>query len=393
MTSEAGANGARLERWCGTVLAGLAVLTPLVAWGGPLGFAALVALTGLLCLPAARILPRQRPVAIVILILVTWAAISTFWSPFRPSGVDDSTALKLGLQAPLYWSAWQAAQRVTPSGRRRALRLFAWGLAGLGALLLVEAFTDAALYRGLRELLNDPIRPDLARKNVAQASFVLALLWPIALAGGLRAGTPVWLGLPMAAGVALLAQIFLSDAPVLAVGLSILAGSVVWSWPRRGPLILAAVASGGVLSMPLIVTAIRISGMAEGLPESWAQRVAYWSFARARIAEHPWRGWGLDASRTFSPNIQLHPHNGSLQIWLELGMLGAVLAAFLWILLFRRLSGHDRSIVAVGAAASATVYLLFGLISFGVWQEWWLASGTIAAIITTLAAAERPRTV
>jgi O-antigen ligase len=375
----------RLGRWCGWVLAGVALLTPLMAWLGPLGFAVLVALAGLLCLPALRVREDERLIAILLLGLVAWAAISSFWSPFRPDGAEESVALKLGLQIPLYWSAWQAARRVDPVGRRRASVLFAWGLALLGGLLLVEAFSGAAVYRGLRELIQDPIREDLGRKNVAEASFVLALLWPVAAAGGVRAGAPGWLAVPMAAGAALLAQTFLSDAPVLAVGLAILAGAAVWVWPKAGALGLAALAAAATLLMPWLVAGLRLAGLADGLPESWAQRMGYWIFARARIGEHPWQGWGLDASRTFAPNIQLHPHNGPLQLWLELGALGAVGVAMLWILVLRRLSGYPRSLTAAGAAASAMVYLLFGAISFGVWQEWWLALGALVAVIYTLA--------
>lgn len=384
MTIETAASPDRLGRWCGWVLTGLAVLTPLMAWLGPLGFAVLMALTGLLTLPALRVREDERLIAILLLGLVAWAAISSFWSPFRPDGVEDSVALKLGLQIPFYWSAWQAARRIDPVGRRRVLTLFAWGLAALGALLLIEAVSGAAVYRGVRTLIHDPIREDLARKNVAEASFVLALLWPVAAAAGVRAGAPGWLALPMAIGAALLAQIFLSDAPVLAVGLAILAGAAVWVWPRLGALGLAAFAAAATLLMPWVVAGLHLAGLADGLPQSWAQRMGYWTFARARIAEHPWQGWGLDASRTFAPNIQLHPHNGPLQLWLELGVVGAVGVAMLWILALRRLGGPQRSLMAAGAAGSAMVYLLFGAVSFGVWQEWWLALGALVAVIYTL---------
>ena len=58
----------------------------------------------------------------------------------------------------------------------------AWGLAIYGVILLVEAVTGAAIYQAVRNAIGDPIRPDLARKNVAQGSFALALLWPVAVA-------------------------------------------------------------------------------------------------------------------------------------------------------------------------------------------------------------------
>jgi len=375
----------RVEGWA---LVGAAALTPLFAWLGPLGFAPLLGVLGLLCLPALRIGVREAPLAVVLLAAVAWAAFSGFWSAHKPDEIEDSVALKLLLELPLYWAAWAGARRADPRFRRLALQVLAWGLAAYGALLLVEAFTGAAIYRGLRDLMGDPIRPDLGRKNVAQGSFVLALLWPVAAAGGFRAGAPGWLAAPMAAGTVLLAHNFLSDAPVLAVGLAILVGGLVWIWPRSAPKVLALGAAGLVLVMPVLILACHLLGLGQRLPDSWEQRMGYWTYAMARIADHPFRGWGLDASRAFSPHIVLHPHNGALQVWLELGLVGAVAAALAWAFAFRRLARDERSVVAAAAAASASVYLLFGLVNFGVWQEWWLALAALTAVVAALGDAE-----
>jgi len=124
------------------------------------------------------------------------------------------------------------------------------------------------------------------------------------------------------------------------------------------------------------------------MPKTDSMRLDYWSHAVDWIALRPLRGWGLDASRMFGPGIKLHPHNVPLQIWMELGVVGAVAAAALWFVAFMRLSGPTRSLGAGAAAASAVVYLLFGL-NFGVWQEWWLALG---ALVAAMAVANRPAT-
>lgn len=384
------APGARdgLGVWCGWVLTAAAVLTPLLAWLGPLGFAPLVALVGLLCLPAIRLTPRDLPLAILLVLAAAWAGASTLWSPHRPEDLEGLTALKIALQVPLYWSAWCAARRLTPDYRRRVLRIFAWGLGVLGVIMLVEAFTGAGVYQFLRDVTGDPIRPDLARKNIANGSFVLALLWPVALVGGMRAGAPVWLALPMAAGTALLATHFLSDAPTLAVGLAIVTAGLVLVWPKSAPKAFGVGAALMIVAMPLVVLGIRMLGLGQQLPESWAQRVGYWTFALDRVAEKPFTGWGLDSSRAFSPAIQLHPHNGPMQLWLELGLLGAFAAALAWVFVFRRMARDERSLVAAGTAGTAAVYLFFGTISFGVWQEWWLALGALAALIAALGDAE-----
>jgi O-antigen ligase len=65
------------------------------------------------------------------------------------------------------------------------------------------------------------------------------------------------------------------------------------------------------------------------------------------------RPGGIDAA------LPLHPHNAALQMWLELGVAAAA-----------------------GCFVSATV---FALISYGIWQSWWLPALTIAGASMTLA--------
>ena len=385
MTAEGVPTRDGLGAWCGWVMVGVAGLTPWMAWLGPLGFAALMALAGLLCLPAVRIPARQTPLAIILLLGLAWAGFSTLWTAQRAQVVEDSVALKLAVQLPLSFAAWCGARRADPAIAGLALRILAWGLAAYGCLLLLEAFTGGGVYGTLRVLIEDPIRPDLGRKNIAQGSFVLALIWPVAAVAGLRGGAPLWLAVPMAVGTAVLAQGFLSDAPVLAVGLALGVGATVWIWPRSAPKAMGLAAAGMMLVMPLLILAVRMAGTGAHLPTSWDQRMGYWAFTMGRIADHPWRGWGLDASRAFSPEIQLHPHNGALQIWLELGAVGAVLAALTWAFVFRRLARDERSLLTAGTAGSVAVYLFFGLVSFGVWQEWWLALAALVAVVAALA--------
>ncbi|MGH6998610.1 MAG: hypothetical protein ACREEO_10450, partial [Phenylobacterium sp.] len=158
--------------WFGWVLAFVFTLTPIAGWVGPLAFAPVVGLGGLLSLGALRINDQDRPAALAILVLVVWALASMVWSPFHPTKPEQATAMKLVLQAVLYWALFRAAGSMTPPSRTLALRIFAWGMALLGGLLAIEALTGAAVYQALRQAMNDPIRPDLAVKNVAQGGFV-----------------------------------------------------------------------------------------------------------------------------------------------------------------------------------------------------------------------------
>ena len=375
----------RLGVRCGWVLAAATALAPLVAWLGPLGFAPAAALAGLLCLPAVRIEEDDRPLVIALLVAVIWAAGSMAWSPFRPAELDEMTGLKLVAMAALFWALVCGARRTSPASRLWTLRLLAWGMALLGLVMLVEGLTGAALYQGLRAALGDPIRPDLAARNVAVAAFVLAVLWaPAALAGARICRAP-WLVLPMVAGLIGGSTVNGADAPLAAGALGLAAGLAVWFWPRVAPRLLAGLAAFFFLLAPLVLWAVRAVGCYEGLeraaPTSWSQRMGYWRHAVGWIADHPMRGWGLDASRMFAPGIQLHPHDSALQIWLELGVIGATAAAVFWVALFARMSRPKADAATAVSAAAASAYLVIGAVSFGVWQEWWLAVGALCAAL------------
>ena len=380
-------NEDRLGGWCGWVLVVAAALTPVLGWLWPLGFPGLLALVGLACLPAVRIPDQDRPVAIVLFAALIWAAASTSWSPYQPTKPGKSTILKLALKLPLYWSAIQGARRADRRLAVLAARVVAWGAAGFGAVLIVEALTHAALYRTLHVAFYEPIRLDLAESNVGHSTFVLGLLWPLATLGAPGRLRP-WLGLIMIAGVASAALTFDSDAPVLALVMSPIVAFAVWRWPAGAPRVLAGGAAGLFLAMPGIVWAVRQFGdyaaIERAVPESYADRLDYWSHAIDWTWIRPLRGWGLDASRMFGPGIKLHPHNGALQVWLELGVIGAGLAAAFWAVTLMRLARPERSLQSLAVAASATTYLLFGLVNFGIWQEWWLALGALCAILAIL---------
>lgn len=375
-------------RWCGWVLIFGAALTGLLGWAGPLAFAVLLTIMGLLTLPALEVREADRPAALAILVLVIWAAGSMLWSPYEPEALWSSNAVKLACQAVLYWAAYSAVRRADPQGLRLAMAIFMWSMAGLAAVLIVEAVTGAALYQALRQAIGDPIRPDLAVRNVAQGVFVLAVLWGPAALAAVRLGW--WqLAVLMAAGVVAGAVGLQADAPLIALALASAAGAAVYRWPLFAPRVLGAGAGLFFLATPLILWALRAQGIYGAVQEkvslSWSMRMDYWSYAVDWISDKPLKGWGLDASRMFGPGIRLHPHDAALQVWLELGVIGAAAATVFWVTVFHRQERRSPDLGAVAGTAAAVSYLTFAAVSFGVWQEWWLALGALAVVATASA--------
>ncbi len=383
MTLAEGRLGPFFARWCGWLLIFAAVMTPLLGWLGPLAFAPLMALVGLLTLPALEVREADRPAAVALLVIVIWAAGSMIWSPYRPEALWSGTAAKLIAQGVLYWAAWCAVRRAEAAILRQAMWVLVIGLSLLATLLIVEAATGAFLYQKLRAAIGDPIRPDLAVKNVAQGVFVLAVLWAPAALAAIRLGW--WqLAVLLAAGVAAGGIGLAADAPIIALVAGGVAAAVLWRWPRAGARAMAAGAALFFLAAPMLVWGLQQSGLYARIQAavslSWSMRMDYWSYAIGWIGDKPFRGWGLDASRMFGPGIRLHPHNGALQIWLELGLIGAAAAAVFWASLFHRLERRAADPGAMAGAAAAVAYLTFAAVSFGVWQEWWLALGALGAV-------------
>ena len=79
--------------------------------------------------------------------------------------------------------------------------------------------------------------------------------------------------------------------------------------------------------------------------------------------------------QAFVEPIPLHPHNLVLQVWLELGVLGAVILAALLMTVVRLINHEitDRLDLAVGYGTLVSSLVVAG-IGFGAWQNWWLSS-------------------
>ncbi len=388
--------------WRGAILVGVAALITPVGYLGNEGISPLVALGGLLTL-ARLFRPRRPPFgAWVLLILALWAAGSFLRSPVEAeqlknmhgyNGVQALVSPKLLFQYLLYGAFVASALGVSPTWRRRAI----WGLgvsvACTAALLLIEGLEGARVYEALSELVHQPWPPDIAMRNAARGCYGAAVLfWPAALVLGRRGLGPgaVIAALAIVAGTLLLGV----DAPAAAMATALVAFLAVRQFGRVGvwtcliltviyfafaPLVFLSSNAGGA-SLPSDVGKI-----------SWHVRLDVWRFTSREITGHPWIGWGLDSSRAWPDHIPMHPHDAALQLWLETGAVGVALVALFWAWLFVRIDtfvDEDRSAAAM-MTATAAAYLTIGAISFGVWQEWWLALGAFAITACVLVFEDR----
>jgi O-antigen ligase len=374
--------GARTERYLLGVWILVAVLTPFLGFVGARGFAPEVGLAGLLCLPLVRLRLADIGGLILFGLLVEWAIISALWSPAPlPHDVKHFggfTGLHLAQQLLFSGALIVTARRLSPPDAGRALAWLGGGLMILTAALLFESLTDARLLNTLQGLVGQKSKvTHWALRTVAQGGYVAVMLfWPASVAlwtDGRRR-----LAAAFAAGVAL-ALVLLHMAAALAalLGSAVVFGLVAWLG-RPAAIGALALSVAQTLAVPWLMRAMIQAGLFAALrprlPMSWAARVDIWTFTSARMTEKPVFGWGLDASRTFKGYIPLHPHDAPLQLWFELGVIGAVLGAAIWAFIFWRFAqaAPGRRLYAAAGCGTAWSALTIGAFSFSLWQEWWI---------------------
>ncbi len=223
-------------------------------------------------------------------------------------------------------------------------------------------------------------------------------MWPVAAAMWrcrFRTGS-----LLFAAALSLVLVYSRSGAAIIGLVIGFSAFAVAWFCRLRSRKILSIVVIASVFAMPLIPrllpSADTIEKDAPYLPNSVFPRVFIWQSAVGYILEAPFFGKGLDTSRAISSAkdrvfysthsegkrwvepIPLHPHNAVLQVWLELGAVGAVLLLAILLALVRRIddigANDDRRFLRAASFGGLFSILAVASVSYGIWQNWWLGA-------------------
>jgi O-antigen ligase len=355
----------------------------------PHAVAPLVAFAGLMALGRAWPLDRAalyriRVPAALCLAIVIWGTVSAAWA-IAPGRSLLIAARLAGLFAAGLAMALVAGRLVTPA--RLAALLLAGGAL---ALLLAEAqfATDGALTRPFFE--HRFVAPNL--NQLSEALAILALPVAAMLVAQRRR--------MMAAGALILAAAavyhFVGSAAKAGFAVALISAALFYLCGRKLAHAAAALSVIVILTAPLTFPRLAelpiAAANAEQVKFSLWHRLQIWSFVGDRIAERPLFGWGLDASRAIphgteelrpgAQRLPLHPHNAALQIWLECGLPGALLfaglAAWLWLALAKTAWPPLYTAAAAGALATA---FFASLGTYGIWQEWWIATLSLALFV------------
>lgn len=245
------------------------------------------------------------------------------------------------------------------------------------------------------------------------ASVLAVMIYPIFLML-LRSQKRLFAGVFLATAIAVI--IFLPmAAAVVAVGTSAVTFVLVYLFKRPAVILIFLIFSSIVLAAPTLSTKLvnldTIDSYDIQLASSWKHRLIIWKFVSGKTAERPFFGHGLNSSREMgekqgkvllNPNepknmqiidtpLPLHPHNGVLQIWLELGLLGifCYLGFILGTVRFLLQRFSSNPLILASTSACFVSFLTISSLSFGVWQNWWLAGAWLSTGIMTLAVSDK----
>ena len=382
------------------VLSLFGLLLPLLGLLAPKAVVPLVLATAGLAvvLLGSRGLPWQivdRPITLAFGLLTLWCLVASLWS-FAP-GEALALAPRVGVLLLVLVYLCALAASLDQRQRHVAALGFALGMA-LTVVLVVVEFSfgfpvSSALKGDLDRTAFNYEYHAFSRLNRGISALAI-LVWPLAALCWDRGWRVPALALPPALFALVMAS--QSSATLLGLGLGILAAAVVALGRWAGRLVLALAVAGALLAGPGFAKLMKAAELdqASYLSETANYRVHIWGFVADRILERPLFGWGFDSSPSIPTEgvtpfradknvIPSHPHNGPLQILLELGYVGGALTVAVLFLLGRKLDGLPAPGRVCGQAMFITI-LAIASSAYGLWQSHWLTTMGAAAMILVL---------
>ena len=262
-----------------------------------------------------------------------------------------------------------------------------------GLLILVELATGLALHRALR------MRSDTYILNRSSLTLLVVMIPLLAMAARRGVGAPTRITAGLAAALAC-AAVLRSDSGAAVVGL--LAAVLAYALARLRPAAALWVSVAG-LAAAFALAPVAGDGLARVVPARVHERLAeahsgarveIWQSFGASIRAQPWCGAGFGASARLADTSVVervaldsrpllasgHPHNAAIQVWAELGAVGAGLALLVLLLCLRALwplpAPELAPALALFAAAAAV-----SLVGHGAWQGWWVAALAAALVL------------
>jgi len=375
----------------------MVILAPLIAWSRDI--AAIVLAMGAIAVLVQTDLRRAvfsyaagARAAHVLVGFVLWCGLATLWAPHQPWENWAKAALAIGLgfvfSAGIAARTKAQAQALVPAVMVSAFMLL--------ALLAVERLTHGFFIGQARP---SDTTPQLYFAMSGGLALLSCVSTPVAMLMWQRAGT--WIGgAAFVTGVLGIGISFPVDAAPTAVLAGVFTALIVLRWGSPALIALAVLLALGLTGWGLLAEGMVKMGLhmwlATHVDPNWGYRLEIWDHVSGLIRTHVLTGHGFDTARVLGADAGLapaggttsflHPHNGMLQLWLEVGLIGVGLFLATAFLGLKRMAGHTLDRRALAAlAGGVTSAAVFWSISFGVWQGWWLSALGIVAVPISLA--------
>ena len=382
------------------------ILLPLVSHAGGLGIAPLIFILGLIGLGLTIKTKRFRitKVQMTLMLFLAWLCVTSLWSPYKP---DDALTnyIKLFLMVMVFYWSWPLFEYTARRRPRRLRHIFMAATFFTVGLLVIDLLSNFGL-----TLLFNPAS-DHNDKIFKLIDAEMNLGHSITIGVLLAAPVAMLMLTEMPKSIARVAVVFfvllLTCAAWLnglTVGLLGLGGVMIasltgYAYPDKTPKILLAFVIVIIMTSP-VLSVLALNQVGENgteLPQSWDHRLRMWGYCWQVISDHPLIGSGFDASRTFDETfiardgreitiVSLHPHNAGIQIWMETGLVGALLASTIIAVLFNPIKNYVQNRTRGGAVSGVIVAMVItSSLTYGAWQFWWwgclfLSIGTLHLI-------------
>lgn len=392
--------------------------------------ATVIMLLVMLLAAAENVLRRDVPrtpsgvdlVFVAVLTFSAWAMLSAVWSP-----APWHSVLKPIFTVLIVCTVWLALRTVNSASRPFAHYFGEGALTGIivGYLLVCfEILSDQLITRTIMTAfpashanLSKHVTVDLhgtvvkvTNANLNRRMAILTwLFWPaimLALYDPNRFRRAIGLAVIIAgAGIILVFGTHQSSS------IAILGGLIVYGLAWVNLNLLRAAVTGGwavavLLAVPLALMAFQANFQnSDLLFKSARHRIVIWGTTAEEVLRAPVLGVGADATRKamhkatagsgrkrdlgpFASGFANHAHNAYLQVWYELGAIGAALFLAIGLLTMKVIARLEAAVQPSAMALFVTTSLMIAF-SYSIWQTWFMAALGLAVVVFGIAMRKR----
>ncbi len=341
-------------------------------------------------------LQHCMPYMLCIFCIVGLCIISTLWSvsPTEAYSKALRSSAILIFSIPLF----NLARAIQVSALKPFLWLFPIGVTSAALLCSFDLAFDLPIYRVIRNI-DETSLVNTSVMNRGVVCTILSYFTAFLFIRRMESSDRIKNGLIiiMTASVIMMLTLTQSQSGQLSF---LIGGLTLLLFPHKMKASYIILALGIILTMfltPYIVTILYDALINDAQTIPWLKdayagnRLEIWDFVMRYALASPLHGYGMEATRyitdfqhkhIYHPDTSvLHPHNFSIQIWIEFGIVGLIAASGFFIFIIKNIYNvtmHDRKAIMAVFIATLSV----ASIGYGLWQSWWLGEFIFLAAIS-----------